>query len=90
MRQLGEKVRVADMACPYCEHKVNGVARLGAETTLPREGNVAICIRCCNPAVFTSTGLRMATCAELIEFDQDEELLDSIRACKLAGRWMEK
>jgi C4-type Zn-finger protein len=87
MRQLGGKMRVADMVCPYCNHEVNGVSRIGDETTVPREGNVAICIRCCNPAVFTSTGLRMATSAELMEFDKDEELLESIRVCK-ASRFL--
>jgi hypothetical protein len=87
---LGEKLRVADMTCPYCDHHVNGVARVGGETIEPKEGNVAICIRCCNPAVFTSTGLRMATSAELMEFDQDEDLMDSIRICKISRGYLEK
>lgn len=52
MTLLGAKVRVPEATCPACQKAVDGASNTAGVKTMPKEGDLSICIFCANVAQY--------------------------------------
>lgn len=75
---LGDPNKIVENVCAVCGHKLDGASGVG-NNTVPKPGDVSICIRCTNISVFgDDLKLRKPTENEMKELGRDSNVLKAM------------
>jgi hypothetical protein len=71
--------------CPGCGYRTDAVGGVSDPDARPSPGDTSICMNCGHVAVFTETGLRVATMGELIEAMLDPDVRETVQRIHALG-----
>jgi hypothetical protein len=90
MRLRHEDVRVPEVECPACGHKLNAASQMEALAARPKPGDYTVCIGCCAVFIFGEDLVaRGMTMSEALKFSQDPETQGDIEKAIRAIRRMQ-
>ena len=90
MEFIGESQRITESKCPECEEVLDGCSGVN-HNNQPKSGDVTICIKCTNIAVFgNDLTLRKPSKKELAEFQKNKELMEAQAKLKLFREYYSK
>lgn len=76
-------VRDQRRRCPNCRTVVDGATAVDGSEAFPSPGDVTVCVYCAAVLIFTATGLRLPTFAELEKLAENWDLVRAVHIATL-------